>query len=116
MRLYTKKKGDWAGTQADAKKLGAFVETDVPTVKASLLNFLNLYKVNDSAYEPIETPSAPTRQPTAPKVSDDDYNSVRTHRESAWHNINRVAEDAPISELSTAMNIILLRIQEHLED
>ena len=42
--------------------------------------------------------------------------SIVTHRESAWHNINRVAEEAPLSELTTAMNIIMLRIQEHLEE
>ena len=41
MRLYTTPKGQWAGTQADAKKLGAYVEYDVPTNKADLLVFLN---------------------------------------------------------------------------
>jgi hypothetical protein len=108
MRLYTTPKGQWAGTQVDAKKLGAYVEYDVPTNKADLLVFLNKYKVNDYAYQGY---SAPLEENPQPAVK-----SIVTHRESAWHNINRVAEEAPLSELSTAMNIILLRIQEHLEE
>jgi len=108
MRLYTTPKGQWAGTQADAKKLGAYVEYDVPTNKADLLVFLNKYKVNDYAYQGY---SAPLEENPQPAVK-----SIVTHRESAWHNINRVAEEAPLSELSTAMNIIMLRIQEHLEE
>ncbi len=108
MRLYTTPKGQWAGTQADAKKLGAYVEYDVPTNKADLLVFLNKYKVNDYAYQGY---SAPLEENSQPAVK-----SIVTHRESAWHNINRVAEDAPLSELTTAMNIIMLRIQEHLEE
>jgi hypothetical protein len=108
MRLYTTPKGQWAGTQADAKKLGAYVEYDVPTNKADLLVFLNKYKVNDYAYQGY---SAPLEENPQPAVK-----SIVTHRESAWHNINRVAEDAPLSELSTAMNIIMLRIQEYLEE
>ena len=107
MRLYTTPKGQWAGTQADAKKLGAYVEYDVPTNKADLLVFLNKYKVNDYAYQGY---SAPLEENPQPAVK-----SIATHRESAWHNINRVAEEAPLSELSTAMNIIMLRIQEQLE-
>ena len=108
MRLYTTPKGQWAGTQADAKKLGAYVEYDVPTNKADLLVFLNKYKVNDYAYQGY---SAPLEENPQPAVK-----SIVTHRESAWHNINRVAEEAPLSELSTAMNIIMLRIQEYLEE
>ena len=112
MRLYTNKKGDWAGTQADAKKLGAFVETDVPTVKASLLNFLNLYKVNDSAYEPIETPSAPVAEPSAPSEprklkggSWDEFNAIHNHLETC---------DA--KALNTALTIISGRLGDLLED
>lgn len=42
MRLYTNRLGQWYGTQSDAKKSGFdWVEVDVPTVKAELLEFLN---------------------------------------------------------------------------
>tara|TARA_R110001592_G_scaffold64106_3_gene196811 strand:+ start:128 stop:481 length:354 start_codon:yes stop_codon:yes gene_type:complete len=46
MRLYTDQKGNWRGTQADAKKdLDQWDTTDVPTSKAELLEFLNVHKV-----------------------------------------------------------------------
>lgn len=41
MRLYRTYDGQWAGTQADAKKLGKFEQVEVPTDKAGLLDFLN---------------------------------------------------------------------------
>tara|TARA_R110001592_G_scaffold25460_7_gene96673 strand:+ start:3360 stop:3710 length:351 start_codon:yes stop_codon:yes gene_type:complete len=113
MRLYTNPKGEWTGTQADARKLGSFLEVDVPTSKADLLKFLNEHRVYDTIYNALDcdAPSAPVAEPSAPPVK-----SIATHRESAWHNINRVAEEAPLSELTTAMNIIMHRIQEHLEE
>ena len=41
MRLYRTNDGQWAGTQADAKKIGKFEQIEVPTDKAGLLEFLN---------------------------------------------------------------------------
>ena len=108
MRLYTNKKGDWAGTQADAKKLGAFVETDVPTVKASLLNFLNLYKVNDSAYEPLETPSAPTRQPSEPT-------KPREIKPNSWDEFNTVKKHLDTCNREAVFTIMNLAIQRYYE-
>ena len=108
MRLYTTPKGRWAGTQADAKKLGAYMEYDVPTNKSGLMDFLNRHGVNEYTVRGYSKPLEENSQPAV--------KSIVTHRESAWHNINRVAEDAPLSELTTAMNIIMLRIQEHLEE
>ena len=40
MKLYVNTKGQWVGTQAEAKKIGAKV-TEVPTDKPGLLAFLN---------------------------------------------------------------------------
>jgi len=108
MRLYTTPKGQWAGTQADAKKLGAYMEYDVPTNKSGLMDFLNRHGVNEYTVRGYSKPLEENSQPAV--------KSIVTHRESAWHNINRVAEEAPLSELTTAMNIIMLRIQEHLEE
>ena len=107
MRLYTTPKGQWAGTKSEAKKLGAYVEYDVPTNKSDLLAFLNRYRVNDFAYQGYSTPLEENLQP--------EVKTVITHRESAWHNINRVAEEAPLSELTTAMRIIMNRLDEEIE-
>jgi len=46
MRLYTDSKGNWRGTQADARKdLNLWQTQEVPTSKAELLEFLNAHKV-----------------------------------------------------------------------
>ena len=114
MRLYTTPKGQWAGTRSEAKKLGTYVQYEVPTSKRELLFFLNNYRVKvNSSHNDFDTQNVSTliEENLQPAV-----NSIATHRESAWHNINRVAEEAPLSELTTAMNIIMLRIQEHLEE
>ena len=60
MRLYTNKRGDWAGTQADARKLdGKYIEVDVPVMKADLLTFLNQNLVGAMAVQdkPEPTPA-----------------------------------------------------------
>tara|TARA_B110000977_G_scaffold31714_1_gene42065 strand:+ start:5912 stop:6229 length:318 start_codon:yes stop_codon:yes gene_type:complete len=60
MRLYTNKRGDWAGTQADARKLdGKYIEIDVPVSKADLLTFLNQNSVGSMAVQdkPEPTPA-----------------------------------------------------------
>ena len=43
MRLYYDQKGNWAGTQADAKKAFGkdWWEIDVPTSKAEMIEFLD---------------------------------------------------------------------------
>ena len=40
MRLYVNGKGEWVGTQAEAKKIGA-IQFEVPTDKRGLMRFLN---------------------------------------------------------------------------
>jgi len=108
MRFYTTPKGQWVGTKADAKKLGAYMQYDVPINHSGLMDFLNRHGVNEYTVRGYSKPLEENPQPAV--------KSIATHRESAWHNINRVAEEAPLSELTTAMNIIMLRIQEYLEE
>jgi hypothetical protein len=71
MRLYTNKRGDWAGTQADARKLGTcdfrgrygkYIEVDVPVSKADLLTFLNQNSVGAMAVQDKPEP-APAERP-----------------------------------------------------
>jgi hypothetical protein len=113
MRLYTSPKGEWSGTQADAKKLGAFVETDVPTVKADLLAFLNdhsvmINKLKELGYEAPQPATAPT-EPAEPRElkqkSWDEYHTVKNHLETC-----------DVSTLNTALAIITNRLVEILND
>lgn len=58
MRLYTNNEGGWAGTQSDAKALGKFEQVEVPTDKATLLEFLNTHAVGAVATSgPLEVQS-----------------------------------------------------------
>jgi hypothetical protein len=109
MRLYTSPKGEWSGTQADAKKLGAFVETDVPTVKADLLAFLNdhsvmISKLKDLGYEAPQPTTAPVQPKELKGGSWDEYNAIRNHLETC---------DA--RALNTALSIITGRLGDLLE-
>tara|TARA_X000001382_G_C3138785_1_gene168851 strand:+ start:557 stop:943 length:387 start_codon:yes stop_codon:yes gene_type:complete len=51
MKLYTNNQGEWAGTQADAKKKwGKAASTaEVPTIKQELIDFLNENNVGSSS-------------------------------------------------------------------
>ena len=60
MRLYTNNEGGWAGTQADAKVWGKFEQVEVPTDKATLLEFLNTHAVG--AVATSKSPEVPTTQ------------------------------------------------------
>jgi|13_taG_2_1085334.scaffolds.fasta_scaffold221166_2 hypothetical protein len=109
MRLYTSPKGEWSGTQADAKKLGAFVETDVPTVKADLLAFLNdhsvmINKLKELGYEapqPTTAPAEPAKPREIKQNSWDEFNTVKKHLETC----NREA-------VFTIMNLAIQRYYE----
>tara|TARA_B110000977_G_scaffold8380_1_gene11231 strand:+ start:70 stop:414 length:345 start_codon:yes stop_codon:yes gene_type:complete len=111
MRLYTTG-SQWAGTQADAKKLGKFVEINVPTDKQGLLDWLNKMHWNDLEYmKPVTEPVAPVAEPSAPSEprnlkggSWDEYNAVRNHLETC---------DA--KALNTALSIITGRLGDLLE-
>ena len=114
MRLYTNPKGEWTGTQADARKLGSFLEVDVPTNKADLLKFLNEHRVYDTIYNALDcdAPSAPVAEPSAPSEarklkgnSWDEFNTIRNHLETC---------DA--KALNTALSIITGRLGDLLED
>ena len=62
MRLYVNSRGEWVGTQAEAKKINA-VQVDVPISKPELLAFLNRERVcrstatYDAAEKKFVTPS-----------------------------------------------------------
>jgi len=111
MRLYTTPTGKWSGTQADARKLGSFMEVDVPTSKAELLEFLNDHRMYDTLYTALDCdePSAPVAEPSAPRKlkggSWDEFNAIRNHLETC---------DA--KALNTALSIITGRLGDLLED
>tara|TARA_R110000803_G_scaffold115887_1_gene184509 strand:- start:649 stop:978 length:330 start_codon:yes stop_codon:yes gene_type:complete len=75
MKLYTNNKGDWAGTQSDARKQFKKDRTtvEVPTDKPNLMAFLNRNKVGSN----LQTP--PSGNKTPPSGNDsEDLNKIAT--------------------------------------
>jgi hypothetical protein len=106
MRLYTNKKAEWFGTQADAKAAGVeWWEVNVPTDKPSLIRFLNGMSACAGAIEVLraDTPTA------APVV----HESTLT-KPHPWQTIKECAERAPLRDFPVAIAVYQNRIDELL--
>lgn len=92
MKLYTNDKGQWAGTQADARKqLGKDRRTvEVPVDKANLMAFLNDNKVG-AKLVPQDTPK-PDAEPTPEILSPHASSWVSWALEKLQHNDKAEAE------------------------
>jgi hypothetical protein len=97
MRLYANKVGEWVGTQAEAKKIGATM-VEVPTDKPNLLKWLNDFTsaIDVAAKEVIEEKKTIQKPPKA----------------HAWETIRECAKKATIEDLTVAMCIYMDRVQD----
>ena len=96
MRLYMNKQGEWVGTQAEAKKIGANM-VEVPTDKPNLLKWLNTFtsKIDEAAEEVIENKPKPSGV------------TLKAHR---WDTIRECAEKAPINDMTVALAVYMDRV------
>lgn len=96
MRLYMNKQGEWVGTQAEAKKIGANM-VEVPTDKPNLLKWLNTFtsKIDEAAEEVIENKPKP---------------SGVTLKAHAWDTIRECAEKATIDDMTVALAVYMDRV------
>jgi hypothetical protein len=97
MRLYANKKGEWVGTQSEAKKIGATM-VEVPTDKPNLLKWLNEFTgaIDVAAQEIIE------EKKTIQKP-------LKAH---AWETIGECADKASIEDLTVALARYMDRVQD----
>lgn len=95
MKLYTNNQGQWVGTLAEAKKIGAEA-VDVPTDKPSLLAWLN---AQGAAQGQTEAPV---------------YESKLT-RPHHWQTIKECAEKAPLKDWGVALAVLMNRVAEVAE-
>jgi hypothetical protein len=108
MKLYTNAKGQWVGTQAEAKTIGA-EQTDVPTDKPSLLAWLNhKAELTNSFGLPVEPVPAP--------VVTERVTSHPQGRPHPWVTIRECAEKASLKDLGHALAIYMNRVDELLDD
>ena len=96
MRLYMNSKGEWVGTQAEAKKIGANM-VEVPTDKPNLLKWLNTFtgKIDEAAEEVIENKTKPGGV------------TLKAH---AWDTIRECAEKATINDMTVALAVYMDRV------
>lgn len=105
MRLYTNNKGEWTGTQADAKKAWGkdMALVDVPVSKEALMKWLNSCRVVSQRHAQIadqfNTPSE------APQVTRPQYNHP-------WATIKECAEKASLKDLGVALSVLMNRLDE----
>lgn len=109
MRLYTNAKGQWVGTQAEAKTIGA-EQTDVPTDKPSLLAWLN------NRTEAANALGLPVEPVPAPVVTENAVNIYPHGKPHAWVTIRECAEKASLKDLGHALAIYMNRVDELLDD
>ena len=133
MKLYTNNKGEWAGTQADARKRfkNDMRIIEVPTDKPSLLAFLNENQVgsfdalgskpdNDQLSDmmggnPLDSfPDTPLKF----KMSHGPDGDVRLTRQNPdshphrWDTIRECAEKASFKDLGVALAVLMNRLDE----
>lgn len=133
MKLYTNNKGEWAGTQADARKRfkNDMRIIEVPTDKPSLLAFLNENKVGsfdalvnnaaDGLFTDIMGGNPLDSFPDAPlkfKMSHGPDGDVRLSRQNPdshphrWDTIRECAEKASFKDLGVALAVLMNRLDE----
>ena len=108
MKLYTNAKGQWVGTQAEAKTIGA-EQTEVPTDKPSLLAWLN---IRTEAANALGLPVEPV--PAA--VVTEKVTSHPQGRPHPWVTIRECAEKAALKDLSVALAVYMNRVDEALDE
>ena len=97
MKLYTNSLGQWTGTQAEAKKIGAQL-IEVPTDKPGLIEFLNGQQ---------KIAAAETTQPTA--------RPGKKQKQHISHELFEVANRASLQELQAVVYRYLMQVDVALD-
>ena len=114
MRLYMNKQGEWVGTQAAARKIGADM-VDVPTDKPNLLKWLNTFTgaIDDAAKHPpiVMKDGRPALVLGSNSDSKPKTRTV-TQKAHAWETIRECAQKASIDDMTVALAVYMDRVQD----
>ena len=118
MRLYTDNQGNWAGTQADAKKFGRFEQVEVPTDKPTLLEFLNDRRVTDfdkmlaneiNSFDDFDTQEVKEAHPQSCSANHE-------YRDPTAYDVRDVLLNCDKKHLGSALAAIITRLYEVIEE
>ena len=115
MKLYTDNRGTWVGTQADTKnKKYSFEQTDVPTDKPNLLEFLNKMQVSGTPGETVlpEKKEKPAAKVPIPKWKQEWLNKMDAQalETKVEIQIEEFLYELPLDEIHNFAAIIISRI------
>mgnify|MGYP003133396505 CR=1 FL=1 len=115
MKLYTDNRGTWVGTQADTKnKKYSFEQTDVPTDKPNLLEFLNKMQVSETPGETVlpEKKEKPAAKVPIPKWKQEWLNKMDAQalETKVEIQIEEFLYELPLDEIHNFAAIIISRI------
>jgi hypothetical protein len=124
MRLYTNNKGEWTGTQADAKKAWgkdtALVE--VPVSKEALMKWLNKCRVVSQSHAEIAqqfntpTPDDDARLYVTPKGRAALSRSATSIDELNRHDVHDVVANCDRKHLGSALSAIINRLHDEVDE
>ena len=112
MRLYTDNQGNWAGTQADAKKFGKFEQVEVPTDKPTLLEFLNDRRVTDFDAMLADVSVEPVKHEAHPQSCSANHE----YRDPTAYDVRDVLLNCDKKHLGSALAAIITRLYEVIEE
>jgi hypothetical protein len=114
MRLYTNKRGEWFGTQADAKRGGIeWEEVDVPTVKQELLKFLNANAVG-AEVDPGSTGTRKQPETTTPTPTGITCSAYKPASDLNAYDVRDVVTVCDRKHLAPALGAIISRLHDEL--
>tara|TARA_Y100000592_G_C5413462_1_gene289360 strand:- start:648 stop:1025 length:378 start_codon:yes stop_codon:yes gene_type:complete len=124
MRLYTNNKGEWTGTQADAKKAWGkdMALVEVPVSKDALMKWLNKCRVVSQSHAEIAeqfntpTPDDNARLYITPKGSSALSRSATSIDELNQYDVHDVVLNCDRKHLGSALSAIINRLHDEVDE
>ena len=121
MRLYTNNKGEWTGTQADAKKAWGkdMALVEVPVSKEALMKWLNKCRVVSQSHAEIaEQFNTPTPDDAPLYVTPKGHalsRSATSVSDLNRHDVHDVVANCDRKHLGSALSAIINRLHDEVE-
>ena len=123
MRLYYDQKGNWAGTQADAKKAFGkdWWEIDVPTSKAEMIEFLDRHNcLRDPNLDHKSDEPQPFGDKIRTMMEDKSHpqscSANHEYRDPNAYDVKDVVLNCDRKHLGMALGAIISRLHDELEE